>query len=140
MRYLARLLALMPAAVACVHTNAAVVEATNKLAPICPNGVKVFPDTAGVPPYYQEIALLNSSGASLYTTESGMIKNQRKKAASLGANGIVLHGFREPSAFVEIVGGAFAKRKGAALAIRIPGSADSIRVASACDGTKNRPS
>ncbi|SRR6266496_447884 len=125
--------------VACVHTNAAVLDITQKLAPLCPDGVKVFSDTSKVGKPYQEVALLNSKGESGSTSEEGMIKSQRKKAAGLGANGIVLGGFQEPKAGTKIVGallGTGAERKGSALAIYIPD--DSARVKTACNGTDNR--
>jgi hypothetical protein len=125
--------------VACVHTNAAVVDVTQKFSPLCSDGVKVFSDTSKVGKPYQEVALLNSKGESGSTSEGGMIKSQRKKAAELGANGIVLGGFQEPKAGTKIVGallGTGAERKGSALAIYIPG--DSARVKAACNGTDNR--
>jgi len=127
------------ATAACVQTNAAVMDITTHRAPICPDGVRVFSDTSRIGHPYQEVALLNSKGESGMTSEAGMIKNQRKKAAALGANGIVLGGFREPGAGAKIVGavlGVGAERKGSAMAIFIPG--DSSRVQAACDGVTNR--
>jgi hypothetical protein len=133
------LLILVLGAAACVHTNAALMDVTQKLPPLCPDGVKVFSDTSKVGKPYQEVALLNSKGESGSTSEEGMIKSQRKKAAQVGANGIVLGGFQEPKAGTKIIGallGTGAERKGSALAIYIP--ADSSRVRAACNGTDNR--
>jgi len=133
------LLLILVLGVACVHTNAAVVDVTQKFAPLCPDGVKVFSDTSKVGKPYQEVALLNSKGESGSTSEQGMINSQRKKAAELGANGIVLGGFQEPKAGTKIVGALFgtgAERKGSAVAVYIPG--DSARVKTACHGTDNR--
>lgn len=123
----------------CVHTNAAVLDATVQLAPICPNGVKVYIDTASIGQPYQQIAILNSAGQTGSTTEGGMIHSQQQKAAALGANGIVVNGINEPKAGTKIIGALFgtgAERKGSAMAILIPG--DSLRVQAACDGTKDR--
>lgn len=134
-----RLLLALALGVACVHTNAAVLDVTQKFAPLCPDGVKVFSDTSKVGKPYQEVALLNSKGESGSTSEEGMIKSQRKKAAELGANGIVVGGFQEPKAGTKIIGtllGTGSERKGSALAIYIPG--DSARVKAACNGTDNR--
>jgi hypothetical protein len=125
--------------VACVHTNAAVLDVTQRFAPICSDGVKVFSDSSRVGQPYQEVALLNSKGQTGTTSEAGMINSQRQKAAELGANGIILSGIREPSAGTKIAGallGTGSERKGSAMAIYIPG--DSIRVRTACDGTNNR--
>jgi hypothetical protein len=133
------LLACLPMFVACVHTNAAVLDVTQQFAPICPDGVKVFPDTTGIARPYQQVALLNSTGESGSTSEGGMIKSQRQKAAKLGANGIILGGFQEPRAGTKIIGavlGTGSQRKGSAMAIYIP--ADTSRVRVACNGTENR--
>ena len=124
---------------ACVQTNAAVLDVTTQRAPICSDGVRVFSDTSRIGHAYQEVALLNSKGESGMTSEAGMIRNQQKKAAALGANGIVLGGFREPGAGAKIAGAVFgvgAERKGSAMAIFIPD--DSSRVRAACDGVNNR--
>ena len=62
-----------------------------------------------------------------------MIKSMRKKAAELGANGIIFNGIDEPSALSKVAG-AVAKtgteRKGRATAVFIP--ADSARARAAC--------
>jgi hypothetical protein len=52
-----------------------------------------------------------------------MMKSQRKKAASVGATGIILGEIKEPSAATKVVGavlGVGAERKGKALAIYAP--------------------
>jgi hypothetical protein len=134
-----RLLLVLVLGAACVHTNAAVLDVTQKFAPLCPDGVKVFSDTSKVGKAYQEVAFLNSKGESGSTSEGGMINSQRKKAAELGANGIVVGGFQEPKAGTKIIGallGTGSERKGSALAIYIPG--DSTRVKAACSGIDNR--
>src|SRR3989449_5612304 len=82
---------------ACVSTNAALLNPSLKLAPICPDGVQVFTDTSKVGKPYTEVAVLNSKGGSDVTSESGMINSQRKKAAGLGANGLILGTMKDPS-------------------------------------------
>jgi hypothetical protein len=124
---------------ACVHTNAAMMDESLTMAPICSNGVKVYTDTAQVPKPYTLVALLNSKGESGATTESGMVNSQRQKAARLGANGIIVSQIQEPKAGTKIIGALFgtgAERKGGAMAVYVP--ADSERVAKLCAGTKNR--
>lgn len=121
------------AILACVHTNAAVLDPSLKLEPVCPDGVQVFTDTSKVGKPYREVALLNSKGDNNMTTESGMINSQRKKAAKLGANGIILGFMKDPSTGAQVwhaLIGTNANRKGGALAIYIP--SDSSRVAEAC--------
>jgi hypothetical protein len=131
MRGLVPLLVLATAG--CVSTNAAVLNPSVKLAPICPDGVQLFTSADKVGKDYREIALLNSSGQSGSTSEKGMYDSQRKKAAELGANGIIVNNINEPKAGTKIIGALFgtgAERKGSALAIDIPG--DSARVRGAC--------
>jgi hypothetical protein len=117
----------------CVSTNAAVLDASVKLAPVCPDGVALFTTADRVGKDYREIAILNSKGNAGSTSEKGMYDSQRKKAAGLGANGIIVNSINEPKAGTKIIGallGTGSERKGSAMAIYIPG--DSQRVRSAC--------
>lgn len=121
------------AALACVSTNAAVLDNSVKLARTCSEGVTVYtaPDKVGKP--YQEIALLNSKGETSWTSEGGMVNSQRKKAAELGANGIIIGDVNEPKPGTKIIGalvGTGSERKGKAVAIWIP--EDSVKGARVC--------
>ena len=80
------MLGLAPVLVACVSTNAALLNPSLKLAPVCPDGVQVFTDSTKVGKPYTEVAVLNSKGSTEGTSEGGMINSQRKKAAALGAS------------------------------------------------------
>jgi hypothetical protein len=85
------------------------------------------------PSDYKELALLNSAGNTGFTSEGGMMKSQRKKAASIGATGIILGEIKEPNAATKVAGalvGVGAERKGKALAIYAP--SDTARVYAAC--------
>src|SRR6058998_1711990 len=118
---------------ACVSTNAAVMNPSLKLQPVCPDGVQVFSDSSRVGKPYTEVAVLNSKGESDMTSESGMINSQRKKAAELGANGVILGQMKDASTSARVFQallGTSANRKGGAIAIYIP--SDSTRVAEAC--------
>src|SRR5690242_12949556 len=118
---------------ACVSTNAAVLDPSAKLPEVCPDGVQLFTSADKVGKDYQEVALLNSKGESGWTSEQGMYNSQRKKAAHLGANGIILNAINEPKPGTKIIGallGTGSERKGSAIAIYIP--ADTARVRAAC--------
>lgn len=120
---------------ACVSTNAAVLDKTVKLPPICPDGVAMFTTADKVGQDYREIAILNSKGEATWTDESDMYKSQRKKAASLGANGIIVTNINEPKPGTKIIAavvGVGVDRKGSSVAIHIP--ADTQRVRIACTG------
>ncbi len=121
---------------ACVSTNAAVLNPSVRYQKICPDGVQMFTSADRVPGPYQEVALLNSKGESGWTDENQMMRSQQKKAASLGANGIILGDTKEPNAGTKIIGsllGTGAERKGKAVAIFIP--SDTLRVQRMCKTT-----
>ena len=118
---------------ACVSTNAALLNPGVTLAPVCPDGVQVFTDSSKVGKPYTEVALLNSSGDNDMTSESGMINSQRKKAAGLGANGVILGSMADAGTGAKVFHaliGTSANRKGKSIAIYIP--SDTARVAAAC--------
>jgi hypothetical protein len=123
--------------VACTKTNAALLDPSIHLVRTCPDAVELFTSPEKVPSKYQEVALLNSSGNTTWTSEAGMMKSQRQKAADVGANGIILGGIDEPGAMAKVLGGFLgtgSSRKGKALAIYIP--ADSTRVNRVCSGAR----
>ena len=121
--------------IACVSTNAALLNPSLVLPRICPEGVQVFTDSSRVGKPYTEVAVLNSKGDDDFTNESGMIRSQQKKAAEIGANGVILGTMQGPGTGAKIASALFgtsANRKGKAIAIHIP--SDSARVAQACAG------
>jgi hypothetical protein len=131
-----------------VSTNASVIDPTIRLAKTCPAAIKLYTLPDRVPQPYQEVALLNSVGQTSYSSESDMIKSMRERAATVGANGIILSGVDEPSAMAKIAGQVAqiaadasgqiatisAERKGKAVAIYVP--ADSVRTVDACAKAK----
>jgi len=114
-----------------------------KLAPLCPNGVKVFYTPSQVGKEFQQVEWLTAKTESGYSDEDMIIKMQRREAAHLGANGIIVGGFEEldPAARTSNAGKVRAldvtvPERGAVLAIYIPG--DSSRVKASCKGTDDR--
>ena len=119
--------------VACTRTNAALMDTTVHLARTCPDAVKIYSSPANVGAQYQEVALLNSAGSTSFTTESGMMTSMRKKAAEVGATGIIMGNIDEPGAGAKVMGAVFGtgtERKGKSVAIYVP--TDSTRVQSVC--------
>jgi hypothetical protein len=53
---------------ACVSTNAAILDPSIQIQPICPDGVALFTSADRVGKEYREVAILNSSGQSGYTS------------------------------------------------------------------------
>jgi hypothetical protein len=131
-----------------VSTSASLIDPTLHLSRTCPAAVKLYTTADHVQQPYREVALLNSSGKTSYSSESDMIKSMREAAAKEGANGIILTGIEEPSAMAKIAGQAAqiaadaagqiaeisAERKGHAMAIFVP--TDSMRTAIACAKAK----
>jgi len=100
------------------------------LARTCPDGVKLYTSPDKVGETYTEVALLNSAGSTGFTTESGMMKSMRKKAADIGANGIIMSGIDEPSAGAKVAGaflGTGTERHGKSVAIFVPGDTGRVR-------------
>jgi hypothetical protein len=131
-----------------VSTDASLIDPSSHLTKTCPAAVMLYtlPDRVQRP--YREVALLNSVGKTSYSSERDMIKSMRERAATVGANGIILDNIDEPSAMAKIAGqvaqiGAdavgqiaeiSAERKGRAMAIYVP--ADSVQTISACARAK----
>jgi len=132
-------LGLLGAAAGCVSTNAAVLNPTAVYAKTCPQAVIVFTTPDRVGQEYVEVALLNSSGESGFTSERGMIESQQRKAAEVGGNGLILGGIQEPGAGAKVAAAVFGvgtDRKGKALAIWIP--ADSAKTRATCAAATRR--
>ncbi|HEV7836885.1 MAG TPA: hypothetical protein VGO75_02375 [Gemmatimonadaceae bacterium] len=122
------------AVAACVRTNAALMDPSVHLAPTCSDAVRLYTSADQVGQPYQQVALLNSSGESSWSDESGMIKSMRTKAAEVGANGIILNAIDEPSALTKVIGDVAKTgtvRKGKSVAIFIP--AEAVKSRNACD-------
>jgi hypothetical protein len=115
---------------ACTQTNAALMDNSIHLARTCPDGVKIYTSPAKVGTTYTEVALLNSAGSTGFTTESGMMKSMRKKAAEVGANGIIMSGIDEPGAGAKVAAaflGTGTERKGKSVAIFVPEDTGKVR-------------
>jgi hypothetical protein len=65
----------------CTRTNAALMDNSVRLARTCPDGVKIYSSADKVGSEYQEIALLNSTGSSGFTSEAGMMKSRNRVPA-----------------------------------------------------------
>jgi hypothetical protein len=104
------------------------------LAPTCTDAVAAYPDRDHVSYDYYEVALITAKGNSVYTGYGDLLKAMRSKAASVGANGLVINSLGATHATVKVIGAAVgssdAERKGQAIAIWMP--SDTVRVREAC--------
>jgi hypothetical protein len=126
----------VPVLLAACATRAAIV-ATNpavSLSPTCTDAVAAYQDREHVPYDYYEVALITARGNSVYTGNGDLLKAMRGKAASVGANGLVINALGATHATVKVIGAALgsndADRKGQAIAIWMP--SDTVRVREAC--------
>jgi hypothetical protein len=132
---IASCIALIVALTACA-TPARIV-ATNpalSLSATCAEAVDVYGDRDRVPYDYYEVALVTAEGNSVYTGNGDILKAMRGKAASVGANGLVINSLGASHATVKVIGAAVggndAERKGQAIAIWMP--SDTARVRETC--------
>jgi len=112
------------AALGCASTQVEGALESGPLTPLCPQGVAVFPDSGQIGKHFIHVARLNSHGSFLFPNPDAVFDSQRKTAARLGANGmiLVLHGLTADN--------PNSANANEVLAIFIP--SDSQRVALAC--------
>src|SRR6266568_3137417 len=99
----------------CVAVNSTQLGALTTRPAIDPVDVAIYRIAAQVHGRYDEVALINASGSSGFTNENGMLEAMRKRAAKLGANGVILDAISEPSAGAKVAAAIFgvgAERKG----------------------------
>jgi len=105
----------------CVSTNSTPLGLTRPGSTVPLASVSLYRTADQVGRPYCEVALLNSSGDSLWTNEKSMLDSMRRAAARLGADGVILDAIQEPSSAIKLAAAIFhvsAPRKGRALAIR----------------------
>lgn len=86
----------------CINVDATRLSGSEMLAPIQPRDVTIYTSPEQVPGSYRQIALLEANGDGTVTSERDFHESMRKKAAKLGANGIILEPGLEPSPTVKI--------------------------------------
>lgn len=107
----------------CVTTNATMLGSATAVRPkLAPTEVRIYRTADQIKARYEEVALINAAGQAGSTNEAKMLEAMRKKAAEVGANGLILDAISEPSAGAKIAGaflGTGAERKGKAVAIYV---------------------
>jgi hypothetical protein len=102
----------------------------------CAAAIAVYNSRADVPYDYYELAWIEASGNSVWTTDNQLQTQIRNGAAKVGANAIIVNPVTQAKSTVKILGEAIgtssATQKATALAIYMPG--DRARVRQACGG------
>ncbi|MDQ6871100.1 MAG: hypothetical protein M3037_03705 [Gemmatimonadota bacterium] len=100
----------------------------------CAAAIAVYNSRADVPYDYYELAWIEASGNSVWTTDNQLQTQIRNGAAKVGANAIIVNPVTQAKSTVKILGEAIgtssATQKASALAIYMPG--DAARVRQAC--------
>jgi len=128
-------IAVLVALPACrTQSNIIAINPALSLSPTCTDAVAAYADRDHVPYDYYEVALVTAEGNSVYTGNGDLLKAMRNKAASVGANGLVINSLGATHATVKVIGAAVggndAERKGQAIAIWMP--SDTARVRESC--------
>ena len=106
-------------------------------APTCAAAIAVYNSRADVPYDYYELAWIEASGNSVWTTDNQLQTQIRNGAAKVGANAIIVNPVEQSKSTIKVLGEAIgtksATQKASALAIYMPGD-DAARVRQACGG------
>ena len=85
----------------CVSTQVTSLS-RNSFPPLHKEDVDIYLTEKDIDGDYEKIGLIHLKGDSDWIDEKDMIDKARERAAELGANGIVLREFREPSVTVRV--------------------------------------
>ena len=126
--------ALALGAAACgVRTTTTDVNPRVSRAATCINAVEVYASRADVPANYYELAWINAEGNSVWTSDNQMRETMRKRAAEVGANGLIANPVQTNKTGVNVLGEAVgantATAKASGLAIYMPSQQDRVTLA-----------
>ena len=126
----------LAAAAACsgIRKTTTPINPARERAPTCAAAIAVYNSRADVPYDYYEVAWIQASGNSVWTTDNQLQTQIRNGAAKEGANAVIVNPVTQSRSTVKILGEAVgansATQKASALAIYMP--RDAARVRSAC--------
>jgi hypothetical protein len=106
----------------CTSTGAVLLGGTGTYPELDPSNVRVFLHEDEVPGEYERIALVTARSDAGWTDETDLIRAMRKRAARLGANGIIVGEVRDPTTLervAEVLTEYEPQRRGRAVAIRL---------------------
>ncbi|MDQ6769145.1 MAG: hypothetical protein M3Z54_04075 [Gemmatimonadota bacterium] len=99
----------------------------------CANAIAVYNSRADVPYDYYELAWIEASGNSVWTTDNQLQTQIRNGAAKVGANAVIVNPVTQSKSTVKILGEAVgtksATQKASALAVYMPRDAARVRLA-----------
>ena len=105
----------------------------HKFPATCVAAINIYDSFSKVPNNYYEVALITAEGNSVWTDDEDMVRRMKQRAASVGANGMVVDAMVTSATTVQIIGAALgtgdADRKGRAIAIYMPAHEQRARAA-----------
>jgi len=130
------------AAMGCAHTNAppqdSVVDVSVRRDAVCQEAVRLYSSHGEVGAAFQEVAFLDYAEQSRMVNEVLLMNSVRRKAAELGATGVILPAVTDAEAGAQVVAavlGAGTERSNRSIAVYVP--SDSARVRAMCDSKRN---
>jgi hypothetical protein len=87
--------------------------------------VVIYLEEKDVPGDFEKIAIIHTEGDYEMTSEKQMLEAARRRAAKVGANGILIQRLKDPSTGAKVAQAIFgteANRKGEMIAIRVMGN------------------
>ncbi|HEX6373194.1 MAG TPA: hypothetical protein VF006_29995 [Longimicrobium sp.] len=106
----------------CTTTGAVLLDGAGPYPELDPYEVRVFLHEDDVPGEYERIALVTARSDASWADETDLIRAMRKRAARLGANGLIVGEVRDPTTLervAEVLTEYEAQRRGRAVAIRL---------------------
>jgi hypothetical protein len=105
----------------CVQTQATML-ASETYAPTNEAEVTIYLSEADIPGEFIKIAIISAQGESGWTNENQMYNAARKRAAKIGAHGVLIEEIKEPGAGAKVAAAVFGvgtSRRGKMIAIRL---------------------
>ena len=101
--------------------------------PTCENAIELYNGRANVASNYYELAWIEVEGNSVWTTDNKMRDKMKKRAAEVGANGLIANPVQQNKVGVNVIGEAVgahsATARASGLAIWIPAEDGRTRLA-----------
>lgn len=92
--------------VSCVSTDATMLS-SKTFPPLTPEEVTIYLSEDDIPGEFERIAIINAKGDSGMTNERQMYDAVRKRAASVGANGVLHAVVQEPGSGAKVAAAVF---------------------------------
>ena len=87
----------------CVHTTATMLS-SQQYPPLTPEEVTIYLSEDDISGEWERVAIINATGNAGSTNQQQMYDAVRRRAAQIGANGVLFQPIEEPSAGAQVAG------------------------------------